>query len=460
MLNFIKLHRTVLLLAVVSSVMYASFAYDLVRSDFFKLIFLYTALFFLANKIIQISRTKFLFLAILGITFRLIFIGSEPNLSQDFYRFLWDGRLLLEGINPYLYTPEYLLNDPSALLKITIPQAEELYNGMGSLNAGHYSNYPPINQLFFLMATFFGGNTIIGPVIFLRSIMILADIGILYFGRKLLVKLNMPTHNIFWYFLNPFIIIELTGNLHFEGVMLFFMILSLYLLYSGKWIWAASLFAVSISVKLIPLLFLPLFYQYFVSEGLFSKGFWKLKKFIWIILGVVMLTFAPFFSSEFISNFSETILLWFRNFEFNASVHYLIRWIGFQTVGWNLIETTSKILPAIILIFILIISFIRTNKTAGELITAILIGISFYFLLSTTVHPWYIATPLLLSVFTKYKFPVVWSLMVMISYSAYGPDGFSENLWMVALEYIIVIGFAVWEFFLKKPQLIHPIQNT
>jgi len=83
-----------------------------------------------------------------------------------------------------------------------------------------------------------------------------------------------------------------------------------------------------------------------------------------------------------------------------------------------------------------------------------LFGISFYFLLSTTIHPWYIATPLLFSVFTKYKFPIVWSFVVILSYSAYGINGFSENLWLVALEYLIVIGYAVWEFLPKKKKVL------
>jgi hypothetical protein len=43
--------------------------------------------------------------------------------------------------------------------------------------------------------------------------------------------------------------------------------------------------------------------------------------------------------------------------------------------------------------------------------------------------------------------------MVFLSYSAYGPNGFSENLWLVALEYTAVIGFAIWEIFIKTPKV-------
>lgn len=399
-------------------------------------------------------------LASLGIVLRLIFIPAIPNLSQDFYRFLWDGRLLAQGISPYVFTPEIYFKEVSESLGVIVSQANELYEGMGALNASHFSNYPPINQLFFAVAALFSGKSILGSVIVLRVIIILADIGVLYFGRKILERLTLPVKNIFWYFLNPFIIIELTGNLHFEGVMLFFFVWALHLIFNGKWFWAAVLIGLSVSVKLIPLLFLPLFLKYFIDKNKISKNtiLSNFKKFNWTtllkfytIIGItIIITFLPFLSLEFIQHFSATIALWFQNFEFNASVYYIIRWIGFQVVGWNLIETVGKILPVLVLLFILGLAFFRKNKTPQQLITAMLFAISFYFLFSTTVHPWYVATPLLLSVFTKYKFPIVWSFMVMLSYSAYGKDGFDENLWLVGLEYSVVIGVAVWEIFQTK----------
>ena len=468
MWNLFKLYKIPLLFAITSIAFYLSFAYDLERSDFIKLITLYGALFLITYLFIQKFKLNFWFLASLGIAFRLIFLLAIPNLSQDFYRFLWDGRLVAQGISPYLFTPDLYFNKISASLGITIPQANELYEGMGALSAGHFSNYPPINQFFFAIAALLSGKSVLGSVIVLRLIIILADIGFLYFGKKILEKLNLPIKNIFWYFLNPFIIIELTGNLHFEGVMLFFFIWALYLLFNGKWFWVAVLIGLSVSVKLIPLLFLPLFFKYFINKNETPKVFEtfgvSLKRLVgfYFIIGVtVIITFLPFLSSEFIQNFSTTTALWFQNFEFNASVYYVIRWIGFQVVGWNIIESVGKILPVLVLLFVLGISFFRKNKTPQQLLTAMLFAISFYFLLSSTVHPWYLATPLLLSIFTKYRFPIVWSFMGMLSYSAYGKDGFDEKLWLVALEYVVVIGVAAWElspsnFLLKGKKLTPP----
>ena len=452
MLITLKKNRTTILLVLICLLFYIVFAYDFERSDFIKLITLIGTLFFITNKIIQINKDCFWLLTGIGIIFRLLFIAILPNLSQDFYRFIWDGRLISQGISPYLFTPESYIEDASNSFGVIINQAQELYNGMGSLNGSHFSNYPPINQLCFSIASFFTEKSILGSVVVLRVIIILADLGILFIGKKLLLKLRLNPNQIFWYFLNPFIIIELTGNLHFEGVMLFFLIASLYLLHQKKWLGAAFLLGISVSVKLIPLLLLPLYYKWFIHN--FNKGYFKLAGFYFIVLGTVILTFTPFLSSQFIINFSETIFLWFQNFEFNASIYYLIRWLGFKIVGWNMIAIIGKILPLFIILFILLFSFYRKNKSTQQLITSLLFGISIYFLLSTTVHPWYIASPLLLSVFTRYKFSIIWSLAVMLSYMAYSADGDSENLWLVAVEYFVVIGFFIWEIFQYRKRTV------
>lgn len=452
MLTFLKNNKIQFLLVATCLALYTTFAYNLNRSDFTKLISLFGALFFLSFKIVELNKGRFWLLVGIGVLFRLVFLGSIPNLSQDFYRFIWDGRLVFQSLNPYLFTPESVISNLSTAIDGTsINQAQELYDGMGTLNGSHFSNYPPINQLFFAIAALFAGKSILGSVLVMRLFIILADVGILYFGRKLLKKLNQNSNKIFWYFLNPFIIIELTGNLHFEGVMLFFIIWSLYLLLQKKWIWSAVVLGVSVSVKLIPLLFLPLFFQWFINmekdsnTNLKTLNFSKLITFYIIVLSTVALTFFPFYSAEFVTNFTETIALWFQDFEFNASIYYVIRWMGFKMVGWNIIETVGKILPIMVMLFLLILTFFRNIKSFQQLITVMLFGISFYYLFSTTIHPWYIATPLLLSVFAKYRFAIVWSFMVMLSYSAYGKEGFSENLWLVSLEYIVVIGFFIWE---------------
>ncbi len=448
MLQQWKYHRFSILLIVIGVLFYWSFAYQLERTDFMKMISLWLALFFVSYKIIQLNPDHWKLLAGAGLLFRITFLIAIPNLSQDFYRFIWDGRMLLEGFNPYLSLPEVWITKGNA----PIAQAQELYDGMGQLNGSHYTNYPPISQLCYFIAALFASKSILGSAMVFRILIIMADIGTFFFGRKLLKAFNLPEKQIFWYILNPFIIIELTGNLHFEAVMVFFIIWSLYLLHKGYWYWAAIALGLSVSVKLIPLLFLPLFFKKFVldktekySRYSLSIGIPKLIGFYSIILFTVFLTFAPFLSGEFFHNFKRTITLWFQNFEFNASIYFIVRWIGYQIVGWNVIETAGKILPLVTIGILLGLTFFRKNRKSQQLITAMVLGICAYYFMSTTVHPWYIAVPLSLCVFTNYKFPIAWSLVAILSYTAYLHPDFKENLWMVGLEYVIVFAVFVWE---------------
>ena len=474
-LAIIKTHKFSLLLVIISVVLYSVFAYHLERTDYLKLVSIYAILFVLFYKLIQLNKENVNFLTAVAFLSRALFILAIPNLSQDFYRFIWDGRMLLEGYNPYLYTPESFISNG----KYPIAQAQELYIGMRELNASHFTNYTPINQLCFSIAALFAGKSIIGSAFVLRLLIIAADFGTLYFGKKLLQKLKLPIYNIFWFILNPFIIIELTGNLHFESVMIFFLVWSLYLLHSQKWKWAAVVFALSIATKLVPLMFLPLFYWWFVKNrntniAVYSKQFVekdvdaiskktlrnnriiemiRLIKFYSIVLITTLLLFAPFFSIQFIDNYSKTVGLWFGNFEFNASIYYLLRNIGYLFRGYNEIAIIGKAIPIIVFVFVLCITFFRKNKTTTQLITAMLIALTFYYFTATTVHPWYIATVLILSVFTKYKFPLVWSCVMIVSYLAYiniNKADKSENLWIIAFEYVIIYSVFIWEVFIKK----------
>ena len=193
--NFFRLYKIHLLLVLSSVLFYFSFGYDLARTDYIKLIMLYAALFFLFYKLVQITEHNLKFLTWVAFGFRTVFVLTIPNLSQDFYRFIWDGRMILEGLNPYLFTVESFISNS----ELPVAQAQELYAGMGELNASHYSNYPPINQLCFVIAGLFAGKSIVGSAIVMRILIIAADFGTLYFGKKLLEKLNIPTYNIFWY---------------------------------------------------------------------------------------------------------------------------------------------------------------------------------------------------------------------------------------------------------------------
>ncbi|MGB5237774.1 MAG: glycosyltransferase family 87 protein [Flavobacteriaceae bacterium] len=433
--SYWKLHRFPILILAASTLFYFVFAYHLERSDFVRLIMLYGALFFFCFKLIQFEKWNLKFLVVTGILFRLVFLIALPGLSQDYFRFIWDGEMILQGINPYLFTPDSIMNEA-----VTIPaNGNLLHKGMGELSSRNFSNYPPLNQIIFTVSAYLGSQKILGSVIAMRVFIILADLGILYFGRKLLKNLNKSPHLIFWYFLNPLIIIELTGNLHFEGVMFFFFVWSLFLLSKKNWWGAAILLALSIQIKLVPLIFLPLFLFYFNWK--------KLILFYCVTTLTVLIVLWPFYIPEFSEHYTKTVGLWFSNFEFNAGLYNGLKQMALtlDIKPWHLIKTYGKITPFIVAIATLIFARRVKNEKLPALIVSMLWVLSIYYFLSTTVHPWYIISLVVLTLFSEYRFPLVWSAMIFLSYSAYGENRFEEQSWLLAIEYFVVFGFMIYE---------------
>ena len=436
MFAYWKLHRIPILLFLGSLVFYGVFAFDLQREDFPKLISLYGALFFLYIKLVRLQAWNFKFLLVAGVLIRLVFLWTEPNLSQDFYRFLWDGELIAQGMNPYSFTPDELLVDPN----FSLPNANELHQGMGALSARHYSNYPPMNQLLFALSAFLGMGSTLAGVVWMRICIILADLGIVLFGKKLLAHLEMDEGMVFWYFLNPLVVIELTGNLHFEGVMLFFFVWAMYLVAKGKLWFAGPVYAASIFLKLVPILFLPLFLPYL--------GF-KKSMALYTMVGIggsVMV--LPFYSPSLAEHYGQTIGLWFSNFEFNAGIYNLVKKIAlirYEVKPWVLIKEYGFLLKLYIPLVVALLTFFKPHRDLKAIFGSMFLILGLYYALSSTVHPWYLVFLLFLGLFTKYRVVMVWTATVMLSYYAYSQTDFKENLWLLGLEYLAVFGYLSYE---------------
>ena len=421
----------------ISVILYIIWAYNLARFEHSKLLLIYSVLFGSYYFIVKNQKIKESWLSYLAVLFRLLFLVAIPNLSQDFYRFVWDGRLILEGLNPYLHTPDELMESSIGLF----PQMNTLYEGMGALSAKHYSNYPPVHQMPFIIAAFISKHSILGSIVVLRLILISADLGILVFGKKLLKKLNKPTRTMYWFILNPLVIIELTGNLHFEGLMLCLFIMSLYFIHSKKWHMAAVVMALSIAVKLVPVLSLPLFLN--------KLGWKKSVLFYSVTAAVFIILFIPFFSFGLLENFSATIGLWFSNFEFNASVYYFLKGTLENINGVSVINSMGIIVACVVTLQTSYL-LLKKKKETSQIILMILWILSGYYFISTTVHPWYIISLLLLSVFTNYKFVLVWSYTLILSYIAYNEFSVEECNSILIIEYTPVILMLGWELYSKK----------
>lgn len=393
------------------------------RQSFGQLISLYSALFviyfFLAKTFKNAREVIFM-----GVFFRLLLLFAMPALSDDFYRFVWDGRLLANGINPYTILPANFINSIDYQNSI---EYNLIFSKLNSPN--YYTVYPPLNQLIFAASATLSKGSLFGNVIALRIFILLAEISLLF----MLIK-NKYSDKFNLYSFNPLIIIELNGNLHFEGVVMCFLVLALSMGVKDRksLVFSSFLFACAVCIKMLPLIFIPL---------IIKQLGWKKGIFYTSMVGVfTVLFFLPFLDQMLIEKLFSSINLYFQKFEFNASIYYLIRAVGFKIFGYNIIGMAGKIMAFLTFSGVLFISWKSKNLFVGSL--AIL---TLYFAMATTVHPWYVTNLLVIAVFTSFRYPIVWSYTIFLSYATYQTNLYQENLWLVTLEYLLVLGMMIYE---------------
>ncbi len=365
---------------------------------------------------------------LVGILFRLILLILMPNLSEDVYRFLWDGKLWWEGIDAYAWLP-------SEIAKENI-LSSELFAQLNSPN--YYSIYPPINQLIFAIAGIFE-NTTFG-IIAIRLFIILAELGTLILLPKVLMHYEKNSKLLIFYAFNPLVILELAGNLHFEAFVIFFLLWAVYEFEKRKVYKSALGIGLAISFKLVPIILLASFFKKFALR--------QYVKFVMLASLVAMLSFLPFLFSDAVKGIITSTSLYFQSFEFNASIYYLIREIGFAVKGYNIIATSGPLMGIFAFSGMAIFNLLASSKM--NLPERMLWTYVIYFLFATTVHPWYVLPILVLGILSDYKFPVLWTITIFFTYWGYSQTGYQEHLWIVVVEYISLLAFFVFELIQKS----------
>ncbi|WP_375447510.1 hypothetical protein [uncultured Fibrella sp.] len=417
-----------------SACLYGLLGYSTQRGQFPMLIGLYTLLMWGYSLRIQpilraideptAAPDRFLFGS--AIVFRLLLLLAMPALSDDYARFIWDGRLLLHGINPFRYLPVELMAGGLAPDGIADPALYQLLN-----SPNYYTVYPPVNQLIFALAAWLSPDNPTGSVVVLRLPIILADLGTLWLMSKLLKQFGRNPNLALLYALNPLIILELTGNVHFEAVMIFFTILALYLWTKQKQVLSAGALSLAIATKLLPLIALPLVLAY--------AGWQRGLRYALIVFGFVFLLFVPFFNLSLLMNMLESIDLYFRKFEFNASLYYVIREVGYWVEGYNVLGRVGLWLSLLTTAGLVVLAFIRSFPMPVRLLWML----TLYLAMATTVHPWYITSLLALAVFAfspdySVRYVLLWSGLVWLSYAAYRTAPVHEDSLLLTVEYGIV----------------------
>lgn len=417
---------SLMMLTFTSSLLIIMFGFS--QSEFYAVFPFYT-LAFVSYLFLVFDRNQSLYTLLgLGVVVRLCLIFCFPNLSDDIYRFYWDGKLILDGYSPYGILPTDALNYNIGGL------SKDIFDQLNSPN--YYTIYPPINQVYFALGAI--ADDIYGFSIIMKSLIFLTEIMGLFFIIKLLDISKLDRNYSILYFLNPLVIIEGIGNLHFEVVMISFLAGSLYFLFTKRFVLGSLFFSLSIGIKLLPLMLLPYFLFRLRGRELY----------LFFGLGAIFFVgiFMPMASGVALGSFLESVDLYFRKFEFNASVYYILRWIGYQFSGYNLIKYIGPILG-------LLVIYLNVNKARKESHYSItsfmqyaLFAWTIHLLMSTTVHPWYVISLLFFTLFLNVRFTILWSYLIFMTYVNYSGLVYSENNWFVFFEYLILGLFILNEY--------------
>lgn len=133
---------------------------------------------------------------------RVLLLGTPPTLSEDVYRYRWDGRVQAAGINPYRFPP-----DAPELA----PLRDEQYRLIGFPHLR--TVYPPLSQAAFRAGEWLGGTVTAQKAVFVGSELLTV--------LALVLLLRRRGASLLWlaaYLLHPLVILEVAGSGHNDAL--------------------------------------------------------------------------------------------------------------------------------------------------------------------------------------------------------------------------------------------------
>lgn len=293
---------------------------------------------------------------------RLALFPLEPSLSDDAFRYVWDGLVQLQGLNPYLYVPA----DPA----LEALRGGELFSQLNSPE--RYTVYPPVSQLVFGASALFYEADARTAYYVMKAFMTAFDLGTI----ALLTRM-VSARAVLLYAWNPLVLLELTGQGHEEAIMVFFLVATAYLLRTDRDRWAVCALTLAGWVKLYPFFLMPL---------LLNRTGWKR---IWVAVLTSGLVWIPYAEPGVLEHILESLRLYVQLFEFNAGPYYLVKQIFYAVTG---ADWSKQIGPTFAGLFLASLPITYWwDRHASWTWSQVAVGVTgTYFALATTVHPWYL----------------------------------------------------------------------
>ncbi|MCI0482167.1 MAG: hypothetical protein L0213_11345 [Candidatus Dadabacteria bacterium] len=321
------------------------------------------------------------FILFIGLALRLVMFFSTPILEDDYFRYLWDGAVTANGINPYKYSPEQVIQNrdvPEELSRLAGESGDIIHR----INHPHIrSIYPPITQALFAL------SYIIKPWSLLpwRSVLLVFDIAALALILYSLSLMRLPLVYTMIYWWNPLFVKEIYNSGHLDVLVFPFALGGVLLALRAKYLSSLMSLATGIGIKLWPVFLIPLALRPILS----SPG--RILRAVLVLIVFLTALFLPLYLSG--PDGSSGLIAYGGSWENNDSVFRIIIFISDFSLGVLGFETHHKYALARVIaasLTVLWIAYMSYRKPTGvDFFKRSLFIVAFVFLISPTEFPWY-----------------------------------------------------------------------
>ena len=378
-----------------------------------------------------LSRAALIVILTGAVVFRLSVLFAPPSLSTDMYRYVWDGRLTLHGINPYRWTP-----NAQTLRDLRDPVWQQMeYKPFQTI-------YMPVSQLFFAISNALFGNHLIGY----KVLYFCFDIGVIGLLLSLLTWLHRPPEQIIWYAWCPLPVTEISLAGHQDIVGVFFLLLALHLFLHRQFITVGGVaLAASILTKGFALVLLPLFARSYGRRFVLSVALALLY------LGMPLWVYLP----EFLHGMKQYL----DNVHVNAGLFHWAN-MGLSHVSRYHYNITAK-LSDIVIGGAALWAARRPASSDVDILRRAFIVLSVTLLAVPTLFPWYLIWPLalmpLLGRRPSYALVLLTGLSVLL-YTFY--LSIRAYWWTPLVEYgpfyaLLAYEYWLWRHVYPQPNALH-----
>jgi len=203
-----------------------------------------------------------------GIALRLVAMMAPPALTTDAYRYVWDGRLLLEGVSPYLYVPA----DPA----LEAFRDASIYPNINKKDVAH-TIYPPGAQVLFAAGVWVD-TTLAGQ----KFVMFVCEIMTMGFLIGWLRAGALPSALVVIYAWHPLPIWEFSSQAHLDAAVTAAV---------AAGVWAASVHRQGLAGLVLAIAFLIKYFPLALTPAIWRRWDWRAPV---IFVAVVAAAYLPF----------------------------------------------------------------------------------------------------------------------------------------------------------------------